>query len=151
MRSQLLRSDRERTWVLVFDTGDPVIEVLERFSRENDLHGAHFTGIGAFQDVVLRYFNWETKSYEDIPIHEQVEVLTLTGNLAQADGEPKVHAHLIVGRRDGTTRGGHLKEARVRPTLEVILTEEPQHLRRQHDAETGLALLKPEAGATNAG
>lgn len=147
MRSQVLREERERTWVLVFDTGDPVVQTLERFARENALQGAHFTAIGAFQEVVLRYFDWETKAYEDVPVREQVEVLTLSGNLARVGDEPRVHAHLIVGRRDGTTRGGHLKEARVRPTLEVILTEEPRHLRRRHDDETGLALLDPEIGS----
>lgn len=144
MKSQLLRDERERTWVLVFEIGDQVVAGLERFARANDLQGAHFTGIGAFQDVVLRYFDWESRAYEDIPIREQVEVLTMTGNLARAEGEPRIHAHLVVGRRDGTTRGGHLKEARVRPTLEVILTEEPEHLTRRHDDESGLPLLSLE-------
>lgn len=141
MKAKLLGESGERTWALDFDIGDPVIANLERFAREQELRGAHFSGIGAFQDVVLRYFDWQAKQYEDIPVAAQVEVLTLTGNVARQDGEPKVHAHLIVGRRDGSTRGGHLKEAHVRPTLEVILTEEPGHLVRRYDELTGLALL----------
>lgn len=143
MKAKLLDGSGERTWALVFDVGDPVVANLERFAREQDIRGAHFSAIGAFQDVVLRYFDWQTKQYEDIPVPEQVEVLTLTGNVARQDGEPKVHAHLVVGRRDGSTRGGHLKEAHVRPTLEVILTEEPGHLVRRYDEMTGLALLDP--------
>jgi predicted DNA-binding protein with PD1-like motif len=141
MRAKLLDEAGARTWALVFEIGDPVMENLERFAREQDLRGAHFSAIGAFQEVVLRYFDWESKQYQDIPVAEQVEVLTLTGNIARQDDEPKVHAHLIVGRRDGSTRGGHLKEAQVRPTLEVILTEEPGHLVRRYDETTGLALI----------
>jgi predicted DNA-binding protein with PD1-like motif len=141
MKTKLLNESVERIWALVFDIGDPVMANLERFAREQGLRGAHFSGIGAFQDVTLRYFDWESRQYEDIPVDEQVEVLTLTGNVASEGDEPKVHAHLIIGRRDGSTLGGHLKEAHVRPTLEVILTEEPEPLVRRHDAATGLALI----------
>lgn len=141
MKSKLLNEAREKTWALVFDAGDTVMEGLTRFARENDLRGAHFTAIGAFQSATLYYFDWESKEYQEIPVEEQVEVLTLAGDIAEKDGEPKVHAHVVLGTRDGSARGGHLKEARVRPTLEVILTEEPAHLVRRHDDETGLALI----------
>jgi predicted DNA-binding protein with PD1-like motif len=150
MQSKLVRGPggrAERTWVLVFDVGDTVVRRLEDFAREQALRGAHFSAVGAFSHVVLRYFQWDTKQYRDIPLDEQVEVLTLTGDIARkADGQPAIHAHLIVGRADGTTPGGHLKEARVRPTLELVLTEEPGHLVRRHDEETGLALI--DVGAT---
>jgi predicted DNA-binding protein with PD1-like motif len=53
-----------------------------------------------------------------------------------------LHAHVVVGKADGTAHGGHLLAAVVRPTLEVILVESPRHLQRRHDAETGLALIR---------
>ena len=64
------------------------------------------------------------------------------GDIALHDGKPQVHAHLVVGLRDGRARGGHLLEARVRPTLEVILTESPGYLKREHDPQSDLALIK---------
>ena len=104
---------------------------------------AHFTAIGAFRSVTLGYFNWETKEYEPIPIREQVEVLSLIGDVAiDAEGQPVVHAHVVVGRNDGTAYGGHLLEAHVRPTLELVLTESPAHLQRQFLPEAGLALIR---------
>jgi predicted DNA-binding protein with PD1-like motif len=39
---------------------------------------------------------------------------------------------------------GHLGEAHVRPTLEVIVTESPAYLRKVKDAATGLALIRPQ-------
>lgn len=69
-------------------------------------------------------------------------MLSLLGDVAEKDGEPKLHAHVVLGRSDGSTRGGHLIEAHVRPTLEVILTESPAHLRNAHDDESGLALIR---------
>jgi uncharacterized protein len=82
------------------------------------------------------------RKYAPIPIDEQAEVLSLLGDIADEDGEPLVHAHAVLGLRDGTTRGGHLLEAHARPTLEVLLTESPEFLERRHDPATGLSLIR---------
>ena len=143
MKSRLLDEASERTFALIYETGDEVIGELTRFAREHKPRSAHFTAIGAFRDAVIAYFDWSTKKYQDIPINEQVEVLTLAGDIAwKDDGEPVIHAHVVLGRSDGGTRGGHLRKAHVRPTLEVILVEHPRHLERKHDPETGLALIR---------
>ncbi len=143
MKSKLIHEHYgEKTFALIFDTGDEAMAGLVEFAKLNHLGASHFTAIGAFRDVTLGYFDWESKEYTRIPVSEQVEVLSLIGDVALKDGEPKVHAHVVAGRSDGSTRGGHLLEARVRPTLEVILTESPQHLRKQVDEESGLALIR---------
>ena len=143
MKVSLLNDDRERTFALIFETGDEVVAELKRFAKEYKPLSAHFTAIGAFSDVVLAYFDWPSKKYKDIPVTEQVEVLTLAGDIAwQEDGEPGLHAHVVVGRTDGSTRGGHLKAAHVRPTLELVLVEHPKHLERKFDATSGLALIR---------
>jgi predicted DNA-binding protein with PD1-like motif len=143
MKSKLLNEANERTFALIYETGDEVVSLLKQFAKENKPRSAHFTAIGAFRDVVLAYFDWETKQYQKIPVNEQVEVLSLAGDIAWTeDGKPAVHAHVVVGRSDGTTRGGHLMEAHVRPTLELILTESPRHLERKHDPQTGLTLIR---------
>lgn len=146
MRWKLLHEEGgQKTYVLVFATGDEVMRGLEGFAREQGLSAAHFTAIGAFSEATLGYFAWEKKDYERIAVGEQVEVLTLAGDVAVEDGEPRVHAHVVLGTRSGEARGGHLMEARVRPTLEVVLVESPVHLRKQMDPETGLALIRPDA------
>jgi predicted DNA-binding protein with PD1-like motif len=134
----------ERTFAIIFDTGDEVIAGLKAFAGEQGLAASHFTAIGAFKDALLGYFDWEKKEYEKIPIREQVEVLSLVGDVTLKDGKPSIHAHAVVGKRDGTAHGGHLLEAHVRPTLEVILTESPEHLTRHFDKESGLALIRLE-------
>lgn len=142
MRVRAVRGQGERTFAVVFDTGDEVTEGLLAVAREHRLDGAHFTAIGAFQDVTLGYWDWKRKEYDRIPVTEQVEVLSLVGNIAVApSGGPMIHAHVVIGKSDGTAHGGHLLGAHVRPTLEVIVTESPDYLRRRIDAATGLALL----------
>ena len=134
----------QKTFALIFDKGDEFISKLREFAGKQKLAGSHFTAIGAFSDVTLGYFDREKMDYKKIPLNEQVEVLSLVGNIALNKGEPKVHAHGGVGKADATTRGGHILEAHVWPTLEVIVVESPQHLQRQTDEETGLALIDPE-------
>jgi len=141
MKSKLLQDDGEKTYALVYDKGDEVMELLMEFARAHHLAGSHFTAIGAFSKATLGFFDRSQKDYVRIPIDEQVEVLSLIGDVALKDGEPQIHAHVVVGKRDGTAHGGHILEAHVWPTLEVVLTETPAHLRRMLDQETGLALI----------
>lgn len=141
MRSLLLLDRGERTFVVVFDKDDEVIEGLTTFADRQGLRASHLTAIGALRDVVLGYFDPTAREYRKIPVAEQVEVLSLLG-VVTLDGEkPKVHAHIVVGCSDGTARGGHLLEGHVWPTLEVVVEELPEHLQRRTDPETGLALI----------
>jgi uncharacterized protein len=145
VKSTLLDATGPKTWALIFDKGDQPVAGLTAFAKAQKLGAAHFTAIGAFSDVTLGYFDREAKDYRRIPVHEQVEVLSLIGDVALDKEEPKVHAHVVIGLSDGAARGGHLLEAHVWPTLEVILVESPRHLRKRHDPETGLALIDPAA------
>ena len=141
MRSKLLHRDGGATYALVFDTGDEVMAGLTEFAKDQNLEASDFTALGAFSSALLGFFEVERKEYRKIPIEEQVEVLSLVGNVTIDAGEPKVHAHAVLGLADGTTRGGHLLAGHARPTLELILTESPVQLRRRFDAAAGLALI----------
>ena len=141
MTSSLLLDRGERTFVVVFDKGEEVVQGLTAFASSERLRASQITAIGALSSVTLGYFDRESRQYQRIPVAEQVEVLSLLG-VVTLDGEkPKLHAHVVIGRRDGSARGGHLLEGRVWPTLEVIVEESPRHLRRRTDPESGLALI----------
>lgn len=142
MRSRLLRREPERAWILVFDTGDPVVETLVSFARDQGIRGARLEGIGALHDVSLGFYRGDRKDYERFALDEELELLSLIGNLSMADGEPRVHAHAVVSRAGGTALGGHLFEGHVGPTLEAFVTEVPVELRREMDEELGLPLLR---------
>lgn len=141
MRSKLLNADPPITYAVVLDTDDEVTGELGRFVREQEVEAASVTAIGAFRRALLGYFEWETKHYKKIPVDEQVEVLSLLGDVAVTDQGPALHLHAVLGKADGSVVGGHLLEAYVRPTLEVILIQPPSYLRKRKDPETGLALI----------
>jgi uncharacterized protein len=145
MHSKLVSKPNEtRVWIAVLEKGEEVKSALLALAKQERFENASFTALGAFEKAVIAYFDWEKKKYLNIPIDEQVEVITLAGDIVPDDkAKPSLHAHVVLGRRDGTTRGGHLVEGLVRPTLEVTVTELPAHLRRHKHPELGVALIEP--------
>ena len=146
MHAKILDEHDQQVYAVIFETGEDPIAGLTRFAEQQNLSASSFTAIGAFSEATLGYFDWEKKDYERIPVQEQTEVLALIGDIAvEGKNRKKVHAHVVLGRRDGSTRGGHLLAAKVRPTLEVIVSESPSYLRRVHDPRSGLSLISVEA------
>jgi predicted DNA-binding protein with PD1-like motif len=147
MQHKLLSDNSgKRTFAVILETGDEVQACMKTFIEAEGIRAAQLTAIGAFSDVELLYFDWEAKKYHKSVIAEQVEVASLIGDVAESpSGESAVHIHVVVGRRDCTALVGHLDQAHVRPTLEVLLTESPAHLHKRFDKEPGLALIRMEA------
>ena len=142
MKSKLLHDENGlKTFALVFDKDEQIKESLMRFAAQNRLEGAQVAAIGAFSEVTLGYFDRESKSYREIPVNEQVEVVSFTGNIVEKNGEPMLHAHVVIAKSDGTAHGGHFLRGRVWPTLEMIISEMSVHLHRKHDEQTGLSLI----------
>jgi predicted DNA-binding protein with PD1-like motif len=143
MHSKLLNErDGRRVFALIMDTSDEVLSTIGIFAKRERISAAQISAIGALSDVVLKYFDWERKAYRDIPVREQVEVASMLGDIAlDPEGAPTVHIHLVVGRKDGSAMAGHLGAAHVRPTLEVIIDEQPSYLQKTADPESGLALI----------
>jgi uncharacterized protein len=143
MKSKTL-SDRPgaQVHVVILDAGEEAFATLTKFANEAKIAAAALTAIGAFERAVVGWFDFASKSYRRIEVDEQCEVLSAIGDVAVGDdGKASLHVHIVLGLSDGSTRGGHLLEGRVRPTLEVVLTEAPSALRRKKRADLGIALI----------
>lgn len=111
MRSKLLNADPPVTYAVMLGTGDEGASELRSFVRQNEVETASVTAIGAFHDALLGYFDWQTKQYKQIAVDEQAEVLSLLGDVAVAEKGQSLHLHVVLGKADGSTVGGHLLEA----------------------------------------
>lgn len=131
-----------RRFLLVFDKGDDFLATLKQFAESNVIRGGFFTALGAFRSATVAYWNPAAKEYERIEVDEQVEVLSLIGNVGTDGAETKIHAHATLGRRYGATIGGHVLAATVYPTLELNLVDYGAAVMRGTDEETGLSLIK---------
>lgn len=137
-----------RTYVVVLDPGDEAIATLSEFSRREELSAAQVTAIGAFESATVGWYDRRRQQYRRIAVDEQCEVLSLAGDVALGTDGSELHLHAVLGLADGSTRGGHLLEGRVWPTLEVIIRESPAELRKTYRPEAGLALI--DLGASDA-
>ena len=146
MKSKLINDNGLKTYALIFDEDDEVTKGIKNFALEKNLTGASFSGIGAFKKLTMGYFDIDKKDYIKNEIDEQVEVVSLIGNISRYKNKPKVHIHLAVGKRNGNALGGHLLKGIVRPTLEIILNESPAYLQREFKEEYNLSLINLDKG-----
>jgi predicted DNA-binding protein with PD1-like motif len=147
MKSKLLsEADGVRLFALVLDPGEEAFSAIRDFAANDGIKGASVSAIGAFEKAVVGWFDFGSKHYRRIPVDAQCEVLSMLGDIGQdGDGKASVHLHAVLGLSDGSTRGGHFLEGIVRPTLEVMVTETPEHLCRKKRPELGIALLDLDA------
>lgn len=144
MKVQLLsESPTAKTYAVIFYKGDEALSGLTDFAHKYKIEAAHFTAIGALNGATLAWFDPSRKMYKAIPIHRQVEVLSMIGDIALYNGKPIVHTHMVVGYPDGSAHGGHVLEAQVNPTLEVMVTVENTPMHKRLDPETDLTLIDP--------
>lgn len=136
-----------KTYILAFGKDQEVMSGLQAFVKNERLYGGSLSGIGALSSALLGsgrpIFDHVSKQYQMIPIQEQTEVVSLTGNVALVEGEARLHVHAVLGLPDGSTRGGHVFEARAWPTLEVVLVSWQKPAWRSLDEETGMQILVP--------
>jgi hypothetical protein len=132
----------ERVFALIVGKGEEAVLAIKQFAEERKLGTCRITAVGAFERARLGFFDRDRKDYLPLEVGEQAEVLSLIGDIADDEqGRPSVHLHAVLGMRDGSTRGGHLLEGWVWPTLEIIVSEAPVHLKKRFDREVGLALI----------
>jgi hypothetical protein len=141
MKSKVVEDADVVTYVVVCDPGDEAVTALAQFARSEGLEAAQITAIGAFESATVGWFDPATRHYRRIPVDQQCELLSLVGDIAVGEDGPVAHMHVVLGLSDGTTRGGHLLEGRVFPTLEAVVTENPAHLRKVLRSDIGIALI----------
>jgi uncharacterized protein len=130
------------TRVVVLESGEEAFSTLTKFANDAGITGASVTAIGGFERATVGWFDFEKKTYKKIEVAEQCEVLSAIGDVAVGDdGKASLHVHVVLGLSDGSTRGGHLLQGKVRPTLEVVFTDTPAQLRRKKRADIGIALI----------
>ena len=144
MLVQLLSAEEPtKQYAVIFYQGDEAFSGLLAFAEKYHVTSAHFTAIGAIDGATVAWFDPQRKMYKKIPIKGQHEVIGMSGDIALYQGKPVVHTHMVVGSPDGTIHGGHVLDAYVSPTLEVMVTVDPVTMQKRFDPATDLTLIDP--------
>jgi predicted DNA-binding protein with PD1-like motif len=144
MQVKLIKdTPEEKVYAVVFLKGDEALSGLTDFATQYKVQDAHLTGIGAVSSATVGWLDIPHKIYHRIAVTQQVEVLSLMGDIGAFNGKPVVHMHAVMGRQDGTTVGGHVWELNVNPTLEVFVTVNDVPLKKRADDASGIKLIDP--------
>ncbi|MFN8178796.1 MAG: DUF296 domain-containing protein [bacterium] len=131
----------EGGWLLRFDAGEKLPAALATFCKERGIVGGTAVGLGALSDVTLGYFDIVTKAYAKTQLAGSWELLSLFTDVAEWQGEPFAHTHVVISGPDFVARGGHLFEGTVSVTAEIRLWTIAVPLRRELDPMFGLHFL----------
>ena len=141
MKSKIIQDGDVVTYVVVCDPGDEAMASLKQFARAERLEASQITGAGDSSAPPVGWFDHAARRFRHIPVDQPTEVLSLIGDVAEDQDGPGLNIHVVLGLSDGTTRGGHLIEGQVFPTLEVMVTENPAELRKVMRPDLGVALI----------
>lgn len=128
-------------YIVRLESGESAIESLVRLLTSERVGFANVSAAGAVAWARLAYWNAETRQYQEKEFARQFEVVSFQGNASLKDGKPFLHIHGVFAQQDFSTIGGHVKEVRVHPTMEVWLRTEEVSVQRAHDEASGLELL----------
>ena len=131
----------EDRYQLRFESGEALAEKLIGWLSENGIGYATMTGLGAVSGATVSYWNAGTREYEQHQLDEQMEVVSLIGNVTVKEGAPFSHIHVTLGRHDLSILGGHLNDLVVNPNLEIELRPESAAVERTLDDGSGLYLM----------
>lgn len=117
-----------------------LIQSIAELARSRGIEAGSFTAIGALKSARLGYYDQKNHDYREIKIDSPHEMASCVGNVSLSDGEPFVHAHVVLADEKGSTKAGHLLEGIVFAAEVHLRQLEGPKLERKHDEVTGLWL-----------
>jgi predicted DNA-binding protein with PD1-like motif len=139
----MLYTKKGTGFVLRLEQGDDILKTLRQFAEAKKLHAAFFEGIGSLYKARLGHYDFQdTKTYKYETFDEDLEILSLSGNVSTMNQHALPHAHATLGRRDFTVIGGHLEEGSLANMVEINLAKLPGKLEKAKDTNVGLNLLQ---------
>ncbi|MBW2193292.1 MAG: DNA-binding protein [Deltaproteobacteria bacterium] len=121
--------------------GNDLIKAIEDFCQSSSIQMATFSLIGAVSSYTIGAYDQKQHVYVTETAKADLEIINCIGNLSVMDGNPMVHAHIILGDEKGNTMGGHLFSDTILFAGEIRLQELIGNpLERAYDERTGLNL-----------
>jgi predicted DNA-binding protein with PD1-like motif len=137
-------NDSTKTYAIIFAKGDEVMSGLKEFAIKYHVKSAHFNAIGDASSVKFGWYDISKKKFKVMHLNEFAEITSLAGDITLYNDNPVVHAHISMATQDGIVHGGHLFEAFISPTLQLMMTVEPAALYKKLDPETGILIIDPD-------
>jgi len=117
-----------------------LVQTITELARSKGMEAGSFIAIGALKRARLGYYDQKNNEYREMEIDTPHEMASCIGNVSLKDGEPFVHAHVVLADEAGNTKAGHLFEGIVFAAEVHLHQLEGPRLERKYDEVTGLSL-----------
>lgn len=97
-----------RTYIFRLPKGKDLLESLADFCHDNQVKCGVVNVVGSVSNATVGFYDQTKKKYDKKVINEEMELLSLSGNISIQDNRPIVHAHVILSGKDYNAVGGHL-------------------------------------------
>jgi len=121
-----------------------VVQSITELAKNKGIEAGSFTAIGALKRAKLGYYDQKNHEYREMKIDSPHEMASCVGNVSLKDGEPFIHAHVVLADETGNTKAGHLFEGIVFAAEVHLRQLEGPKLERKYDELTGLSLWNME-------
>lgn len=128
-------------YIIKLEKGEKIIETLTQFCTNNNIESGYFFGIGAVSKAEIAHFSLDTKEYSYKTFNEPLEIVSLLGNISILKNKIMIHSHITLSNPQMKAYGGHLKEATISATCEIVLKKINTEIKRKLDKITNLNLL----------
>lgn len=123
---------------LRLDVGDEILKAVKEVCEKEDIKLASVTGLGAVSKAVVGLYRVSEQEYVRNVFEQDMELVSLIGNISQKDGEVYLHLHASLADEKGRVVGGHLNEAVISVTGEIWIDPVDGCIGRRVDEKTGL-------------
>lgn len=130
------------TFVVRLDRGEEIVEQVKALAEKEQIKLASVQALGAVNDFTVGVYNTETKVYASNRFQGAFEIVSLTGTIDTMDGQGYLHLHMSAGDSQGRVFGGHLNEAHISATCELVIRCIGGEIDRAYDERTGLNLFR---------
>jgi len=121
-----------------------IVQSITELAKNKGIEAGIITAIGALKRAKLGYYDQRSQEYREIRIDSPHEMASCIGNVSLKDGEPFIHAHVVLADETGNTKAGHLLEGIVFAAEVHLRQLEGPKLERKYDEVTGLSLWNME-------
>ncbi|MBQ8200524.1 MAG: DNA-binding protein [Clostridia bacterium] len=130
------------TVLMRVDRGEEVLAQLKAMAIQENVRLASVRALGAVNDFTVGVFKTREKKYYANRFTGDHEIVSLTGTISTMSGEYYAHLHMSAGDEQGRVFGGHLNEAVVSATCEMVVQIIDGEVDRAFDEDVGLNLFR---------
>ena len=128
--------------IIRLDVGEEIISSIMNILKNEKISFASITGIGATNGFTIGTYDVTNQLYKKSNYKGVYEIVSHLGNTSTMNNEPYIHIHMSAADKNNNVVGGHLNEAYISATAEIVLEIIEANVDRIKDPNTGLNIFR---------